>query len=146
LNEARAAKIRTERTLNAQLAEAQATLEEKAEVRPVDVQIAQAELKQAQASVGKAQADMELAYVRAPVDGEVLDIHTRPGEALDEKGIAEIGQTDQMMVVAEIDQNDINQVKIGQKAAVTSAGKTHLKRSESDKLSLRAKDGHDQGE
>jgi HlyD family secretion protein len=63
---------------------------------------------------------MELAYVRAPVDGEILDIHTRPGEALDEKGIVEIGQTDQMMVVAEIDQNDINQVKIGQKAAVTS--------------------------
>jgi HlyD family secretion protein len=120
LNEARAAKMRTERTLNAQLAEAQATLEETAEVRPVDVQIAQAELRQAEASVGKAQADMELAYVRAPVDGEILDIHTRPGEALDEKGIAEIGQTDQMMVVAEIDQNDINQVKIGQKAAVSS--------------------------
>jgi HlyD family secretion protein len=120
LNGARAAKMRTERTLNAQLAEAQATLEETAEVRPVDVQIAQAELKQAQASVGKAEADMELAYVRAPVKGEILDIHTRPGEALDEKGIAEIGQTDQMMVVAEIDQNDINQVKIGQKAAVTS--------------------------
>jgi HlyD family secretion protein len=120
LNEARAAKMRTERTLNAQLAEAQATLEETAEVRPVDVQIAQAELRQAEAAVGKAQADMELAYVRAPVDGEILDIHTRPGEALDEKGIAEIGQTDQMMVVAEIDQNDINQVKIGQKAAVTS--------------------------
>jgi HlyD family secretion protein len=120
LNEVRAAKMRTERTLNAQLAEAQATLEETAEVRPVDVQIAQAELKQAQAAVGKAQADMELAYVRAPVNGEILDIHTRPGEALDEKGIAEIGQTEQMMVVAEIDQNDINQVKIGQKAAVTS--------------------------
>jgi HlyD family secretion protein len=120
LNGARAAKKRTERTLDARLQEAQATLEETAEVRPVDVQIAQAELKQAQASVGKATADMELAYVRAPVNGEILDIHTRPGEALDEKGIAEIGQTDQMMVVAEIDQNDINQVKIGQKATVTS--------------------------
>ncbi|MGL5074550.1 MAG: HlyD family efflux transporter periplasmic adaptor subunit, partial [Waterburya sp.] len=120
LNEARATLERTERTLNARLAQAQATLEETAEVRTVDIQIAQAEVNQAQAAVAKAQADMELAYVRAPVDGEILDIHTRPGEALDEKGIAEIGQTDQMMVVAEIDQNDINQVKIGQKAAVTS--------------------------
>jgi HlyD family secretion protein len=63
---------------------------------------------------------MELAYVRAPVDGEILDIHTRPGEALDEKGIAQIGQTKQMMVVAEIDQNDIERVKIGQKAIVSS--------------------------
>jgi HlyD family secretion protein len=120
LNEARATKKRTERTLDAQLAEAQAALEETTEVRSVDVQIAQAELKQAQAAVAKAQADMGLAYVRAPVDGEILDIHTRPGEALDEKGIAEVGQTDQMVVVAEIDQNDINQVKKGQKAAVTS--------------------------
>jgi HlyD family secretion protein len=120
LNEARATLERTERTLNARLAEAQATLEETAEVRTVDVEIAQAELKQAQAAVAKAQADMELAYVRAPVNGEILDIHTRPGEALDEKGIAQIGQTEQMMVVAEIDQNDINQVKIGQKATVTS--------------------------
>ena len=120
LNEARATLNRTQSTLTAQLAEAQATLEETAEVRLVDIQIAQAELKQAEAAVATAQADMELAYVRAPVDGEILDIHTRPGEALDEKGIAEIGQTDQMMVVAEIDQNDINQVKIGQKAAITS--------------------------
>jgi HlyD family secretion protein len=120
LNEAKAILERTERTLDAKLAEAQSTLEEIEEVSPVDIEIAQAELKQAEALVGKAQADMELAYVRAPVDGEILDIHTRPGEALDEKGIAEIGQTEQMMVVAEIDQNDINQVKIGQSAIITS--------------------------
>ena len=120
LNEARAILERTERTLDAQLAEAQSTLEEIEEVSPVDIQIAQAELKQAQALIGSAQADMELAYVRAPIDGKILDIHTRPGEALDPKGIVEVGQTDQMMVIAEIDQNDINQVKIGQKAAITS--------------------------
>ncbi|NJO98582.1 MAG: ABC exporter membrane fusion protein, partial [Pleurocapsa sp. CRU_1_2] len=120
LNEASATLKRTQSTLNARLAEAQATLEETAEIRPVDIQIAQAELKQAQAVVARAKADMELAYVRAPVDGEILDIHTRPGEALDEKGIAEIGQTERMVVVAEIDQNDINQVKIGQKATIIS--------------------------
>lgn len=120
LNEATAALSRTEKTLNARLAEAQASLEETAEVRPVDVQIAQAEVNLAQASVARAQADMELAYVRAPLDGEILDIHTRPGEALNDRGIAQMGQTEQMMVVAEIDQNDINQVKVGQKAKITS--------------------------
>lgn len=120
LNEARATLERTQNTLDAQLAEARATLDETTEVQLIDVQIASAELKQAQSTVARAQADMELAYVRAPVDGEILDIHTRPGEALDKKGIAEIGQTDQMVVVAEIDQNDINQVKIGQKAAISS--------------------------
>ena len=120
LNEAKATLERTQKTLNAQLAEARASLEETAEVRSVDVRVAQAEVNQAQASVARAQADMELAYVRAPVAGEILDIHTRPGEALNEKGIAEMGQTDQMMVVAEIDQNDINRIKIGQKVTVTS--------------------------
>ena len=120
LNEAKATLERTEKTLNAQLTEAKASLSETAEVRPVDVGVAQAEVNQAQASVARAQADMELAYVRAPVAGEILDIHTRPGEALDARGIAEIGQTDQMTVVAEIDQNDISRVKIGQNVIVTS--------------------------
>ena len=120
LNETSAALSRTENTLNASLAEARASLEETAEVRPVDIQVAQAEVNQAQASVDRAQADMELAYVRAPLAGEILDIHTRPGEALNEKGIAQMGQTEQMMVVAEIDQNDINQVSLGQPATVTS--------------------------
>jgi len=118
LNEARAALERTQFTLSAQILEAQSTLEATAEVSPIDIQIAQAELQQAQASVDIAKADTELAYVRAPLDGEILDIHTGPGEALNVEGIAAIGQTEQMMVIAEIDQNDINQVKIGQKAAV----------------------------
>ena len=109
----------TFKSVREQLNEARAILEETIEVRPVDLNIARAEVEQAEAEVGKAQADMELAYVRAPIDGEILDIHTRPGEALDNRGIAEIGQTNQMMVVAEIDQNDISRVKIGQSAIVT---------------------------
>ena len=120
LNEAKATLEQTKNTLNAQIIEAKSTLEATAEVSPLDVQIAQAELKQFEAAVAIARADIELAFIRTPINGEILDIHTRPGEALDEKGIVEIGQTDQMTVVAEIDQNDIHQVKIGQKSAVTS--------------------------
>ena len=120
LNEAKATLERTQLTLNAKLEEARAALEETAEVRPIDVQIAEAELEQAQASINKAQADMDLAYVRAPINGEILDIHTRPGEALNEKGIAAMGQTNQMMVITEIDQSDIERIKTGQKAIITS--------------------------
>ena len=120
LNQARASLERTQSTLDARLREAQATLEETAEVHPVDVQIARAELKRTQAALVKQESDLELAYVRAPIDGEILAIHARPGEALGEKGIAQLGQTDQMMVVAEIDQNDINRVKIGQRATISS--------------------------
>jgi HlyD family secretion protein len=120
LNQARASLERTQSTLDARLREAQATLEETAEVHPVDVQIARAELKRTQAALVKQESDLELAYVRAPIDGEILAIHARPGEALGEKGIAQLGQTNQMMVVAEIDQNDINRVKIGQRATISS--------------------------
>ena len=120
LNEAKANLNRTQRTLKTQLQEAQANLAEIAEVRSVDIQIAQAQLQQAKAAVAKAESDLELAYIRAPIDGEILAIHARSGEALGEKGIAQLGQTDRMMVVAEIDRHDIERVKIGQQATISS--------------------------
>ncbi len=121
LNQARASLERTQSTLDAKLREARATLEETAEVHPIDTQIARAQLQQARAALAKAKSDLELAYIRAPIDGEILAIHARPGEALGEKGIVQLGHTDQMMVVAEIDQNDISRVKIGQRATISSS-------------------------
>ncbi|MEM7757353.1 MAG: response regulator [Cyanobacteria bacterium P01_A01_bin.40] len=120
LNEARAIRRQTQRTLSARIQEAIALLAETKEVREVDLQLAQAELNQAQAAVSKAKSDMELAYVRTPIAGQILAIHTRPGEAPGQKGIVEIGKTEQMMVVAEVDQNDIKLVEIGQPATVVS--------------------------
>ncbi len=119
-NEAKANLDRTQRTLKARLQEAQANLAEIAEVRSVDVQIAQAQLRQAEAAVAKAEADLELAYIRAPIDGSILTIYARSGEAIGAKGIAQLGQTDRMMVVAEIDRHDIDRVKIGQQATISS--------------------------
>lgn len=120
LKEAQGIFERTRLTLEARIQEAIALLAETKEVRDVDLQIAQAELNQAQAAVGKAQSDMELAYVRTPIAGVILAVHARPGEAPDQKGIVEIGRTEQMTVIAEVDQNDIKRVKIGQKATLSS--------------------------
>lgn len=120
LNEAKANLNRTQRTLKAQLQEAQANLAEIAEVRSVDIQVAIAQLRQAKAAAAKAQSDLELAYIRAPIDGEILAIHARSGEAIGGKGIAQLGQTDRMMVVAEINRHDIDRVKIGQQATIFS--------------------------
>ena len=120
LKETQAAFDRTQLTLEARIDEAIALLAEIQEIRPVDLQIAQAELNQAQAAASKARSDMELSYVRSPLAGVVLAVHTRPGEAPDGKGIVEIGKTEQMMVTAEVDQNDIRRIKIGQKATVVS--------------------------
>jgi ABC exporter DevB family membrane fusion protein len=120
LKEAKANLQRTVATLDKQIKENQATLEAVTEVRPVDVQVAEADLMAARAVVKQAQADLELAQVRAPKAGEVLKVHTRAGELISNDGIVELGQTSQMYAVAEVYETDITNVKPGQAATVTS--------------------------
>ncbi|HAJ63599.1 MAG TPA: HlyD family secretion protein [Cyanobacteria bacterium UBA8543] len=120
LNEARATLQQTEETLQQQIKAAGATLNQIAEVRPTDVQAAQAEVDSALAAVETAQADLDLAYVRAPKASQILKIYTFPGEVVGKDGIADLGQTDQMYVVAEVYETDVNQVKIGQQASISS--------------------------
>jgi HlyD family secretion protein len=86
----------------------------------VDVRAAEAEVASAIASARQMRADLELAYVRAPIAGEVFKIYTKPGEATNTKGLLEIGQNDRMVAVAEIYESDIGKIKIGQLANITS--------------------------
>lgn len=120
INQARATLNRTQESFREQISQAEATLAALAEVRPVDVEVAQTEVDGAIAAVKRAQADLNLAYVRAPVDSQILKIHTKPGEIVNNQGIAELGQTDQMYATAEIYETDIEKVRIGQLATVTS--------------------------
>ena len=120
MNEAQAALRRTIETLQKQLNEAEARLQSIAEVRPTDIQAAQTDVESAIASVRQAQADWELSSVRSPIDGQVLRINTRPGEMISNAGIAELGRTQQMYVVAEVYETDIQKVRLGQSAMITS--------------------------
>ncbi|WP_414576961.1 ABC exporter membrane fusion protein [Anabaena sp. CCY 9402-a] len=119
LQEAVANRTQTSETLKERLKQAKATLEKIAEVRPTDVQAAQAEVENAKAAVQEAQANLDLAYVKSPKVGQILKIQTWGGEVVSDKGIVEIGQTNQMYVVAEVYEVDINRVKIGQSATIT---------------------------
>ncbi|HBL59128.1 MAG TPA: ABC transporter permease [Cyanobacteria bacterium UBA8803] len=124
LEEAIVNRNKTVAVLEAQINEAKAKLDEIKEVRPVDVQQAEAEVERAWADVEKAQKDLESAYVKASEAGKILKIHTRPGEIIDqEKGILHLGQTNQMMVVAEVYESDIAKVHFGQRVAIKSEGK-----------------------
>lgn len=107
-------------TAQNQLDQAKETLSSITEIRPVDLQLAQAELESAITNLKQAQAELDLEYIRAPRDGRILRIYTEAGEVVGQDGIAALGQTDQMYVVAEIYETDINQVRIGQKAFMTS--------------------------
>lgn len=123
IQEARAIASQTVATLNQQINEAQSTLNQVAEVRPVDIAEANAQVQDALASVRQAQADLELAYIRSPVTGQVLKIHARPGESItDDDGIAELGQTERMLAIAEVYESDISKVKLKQQVTLTSEG------------------------
>jgi HlyD family secretion protein len=120
LQQAQAELTRLQSTRSPELDKAQATLVQIQDVRPVDVAVLQAELAQAIASATQAKTSLEQAYVRSPRDGIVMDIHTQAGEVVSEDGIVELGQTDQMMAIAEIYESDIRKIQLGQRVRVTS--------------------------
>ena len=120
LNEAKANRNRTADTLRAQINQAKSTLNKISEIRPVDVKLAQAEVDQAVATAQRTQAQLQEAYIRAPITGQVLEVYTKSGEAVAEEGIVELGETKIMEVVAEVYQSDINEIRLGQTATIKS--------------------------
>ncbi|MTJ53867.1 biotin/lipoyl-binding protein [Anabaena sp. UHCC 0253] len=98
--------------------EASATLDQISEVRKVDVEAAIAELNRAEAVVNKATINLQQAYVKSPQNGQIIEIHTRPGELITNNGIADIGKTSQMYVVAEIYESDITKIMPGKQVRI----------------------------
>jgi HlyD family secretion protein len=101
-----------------------------ANVRPVDVQQAQASLQVAVANLQQAKANFETATVRSPIAGRILKVHAKETEQVSSlvtsggsqscSGIAEVGRTDQMYAVAEVYESDVAKIRAGQKATITS--------------------------
>jgi HlyD family secretion protein len=73
-----------------------------------------------QAQTQRARAELDLAVVRSPITGRVLEIHARQGERVGPEGIAELAQTDAMYAIAEVYETDVPRVRVGQRATVTS--------------------------
>lgn len=139
LQEAKARLMKTEATLTEKIREqqsirdkdaqtmllqresARATLAQISEIRKVDVEKAKAELDLSLARFNEAKAELDKSVVRAPVEAQVLKIYTRPGEKIDDQdGIADLGITSQMTVIAEVYENDVARVKNGQTAWIKS--------------------------
>jgi HlyD family secretion protein len=121
LNQAQTKLRRIDSSGQQQIAAAQATLAQIREVRTVDVNAAQAEVARTIANAKQAQASLEQSSVKAPQAGEVLAIHTRPGEVVSSNGIVEIAQTEQMEAIAEVYQSDVGKIRLGQKTTVSSS-------------------------
>ena len=73
-----------------------------------------------EAQLAHARAELERGYVRSPIDGRVLYVHTREGERVEQAGIVELGRTDHMFAIAEVYEDDIGRVRVGQRAQVRS--------------------------
>lgn len=120
VQQAQAELARIETTSQEQIQQAQATLDRLAEVRPVDIEAAEAEVQSAKAAVVEAQANLEQAEVRSPRAGQIIKIHTQEGEKIADQGILTLGQTQQMNAIAEVYQSDILRIQEGQPATITS--------------------------
>src|SRR6476469_6073271 len=128
-NEGRAKLNQIQESRQQQINEAQAKLNQIQQSGQQQINEAQAKLSQIQESrqqqINEAAANLDrIAEVR-PVDiaaatAEVLKIHTHPGERVGNDGIVELGQTREMLAVAEIYESDVDKVRLGQTAKITS--------------------------
>lgn len=121
--------------------QAQATLTQLDDARANDIENAAAQLDVAQANLQRtqgqnqidsiqqrlllAEAQLEQVIIRAPKAGQVLRIFTHGGESAIENGMGggtllQMGDTDQMYVVAEVYEADASLVRPGQSATIVS--------------------------
>ncbi len=91
-----------------------------AEVRPTDVKQAEAQVLVAQSNFEKAKIEMEKAIVKSPIPATVLKTYSKDNESVGTNGIMDLGITEQMYVVAEVDENSISKISVGNRAIVKS--------------------------
>ena len=91
-----------------------------AEVRPTDIKQAEAQVLVAQSNFEKAKIELEKAVVKSPIPATVLKVYAKDNESVGTTGIMDLGITDQMYVMAEVDENSITKVSVGNRAIVKS--------------------------
>jgi HlyD family secretion protein len=90
------------------------------EVRPIDVELARAELDEAVRNETTARAEHEASILRSPIDGRVLKIYAWPSERVADDGVMELAPLAPMYVVAEVAESDIGRVNVGQRATISA--------------------------
>ena len=82
-----------------------------------DFVLAQTALEQARANVAMAQARLDQTVIRAPVDGTLIGRDVEPGNvAQPGKELMVLAPTGETQVIAQIDEKNLSQLKLGQKA------------------------------
>jgi HlyD family secretion protein len=120
LQEARAVLTRIQQSSQQQINEASANLDRISEIRPVDLEVAKADVSRATAAMQGAEVNLKQSYVKSPLDGQVFKIHAHPGELISNDGIIDIAQNGQMSAVVEVYQTDIGKVRLGQRVSLAN--------------------------
>jgi len=82
-----------------------------------DLQVAQTALAQARAAVEAAQARLDQTVIHAPVDGTLIGRNVEPGNVVQPgKELMVLAPAGQTQVVVQIDEKNLSQLKVGQKA------------------------------
>jgi HlyD family secretion protein len=92
-----------------------------------DLNVARAAVDQAQAEVSQIRTEIERAIVRAPIEGEVLQVNVRAGESVSgqsQQALMLLGQLHPLHVRADVDEHDIVQFNPRAKAVLQLRGKT----------------------
>lgn len=93
--------------------------------REEDRALAEADLQLARAQLEEAQAHYDKTFIRAPIDGAVLRKHHRSGESVSNSStvpdpILTIGDRKRLRVRVDVDETDVGKIRVGQKAYVTA--------------------------
>lgn len=100
----------------------QAKLRFQKEVLAADLAQTESDIAILEAKLEEARVERELAVVRSPLDGVVVDIYTRQGERISFRGIAKIVDLDQIRIFADVDEIHLRSVKPGGKVEFTFQG------------------------
>ena len=92
--------------------------------RPQEIDAAQADVAGAEASLRKAQAHLELSYLRAPFNGIVAQMELEPGEVINlmnsqgEEGAIEVADTTELRVKVDIPEARLHLIRLGATAEI----------------------------
>ena len=119
LNNARANLSRIQTRQQTEMKNAEAQLQ--AEQANLPLSQTQVTAESARQNLQLAQAKLDRTVIRAPSNGRILKIITKAGEAIGTDGIIlDLGDTTQMVTVAEVYETDVSRVKLGQPATIVS--------------------------
>jgi HlyD family secretion protein len=127
LQRARSGKPPEEKALEARLAEQRLEREKVSlalEKQALKNDLAQYEIDLAstQARIAIARRNCEVALVRSPLDGVVVQIATRPGERISGAGIAKVVDMSQLRVLADVFEDQVARLAQGGKVEITLRG------------------------